>query len=30
MFALMELYEANLRDITCKHEDRVRSFSEEG
>ncbi len=30
MFALMELYEANLSDITCKHEDRVCSFSEEG
>lgn len=30
MFALMELYEANLNDITCKHEDRVSSFSEEG
>ena len=29
MFALMELYEANLSDITCKHEDRVCSFSEE-
>ena len=30
MFALMELYEANLSDITCKHENRVSSFSEEG
>ena len=30
MFALMELYEANLSDITCKHEDCVSSFSEEG
>lgn len=30
MFALMELYEASLSDITCKHENRVRSFSEEG
>ena len=30
MFALMELYEANLSDIICKHEDRASSFSEEG
>lgn len=30
MFALMELYEANLSDITCKHEDRVSSYREEG
>lgn len=30
MFALMELYEANLSDIICKHEDRVSGFSEEG
>lgn len=29
MFALMELYEANLSDITCKHEDRVSSYREE-
>lgn len=30
MFALMELYEANLSDITCKHEDCACKRSEEG
>ncbi len=30
MFALMELYGANLSDITCKHEECVCSFNEEG